>query len=125
MNIDVLFHSERDVSDTIVVHKGDYGYDITFTCYDDSTGELDEIDISEYDILFKVWVKGNPDNPIVDAVCTVSDLSHYDCTYTIIDGDFDQTGNYLYEIELTDEHFTIIINSNSGILLVKESGNTI
>lgn len=77
---------------------GDYGYNLSFTVQDNSETAYD---LTNYTVTFKAWKQGMSDDPIVDSACTVDSAADGTCHYAVQSGDFDDAGDYLIELELT------------------------
>ena len=105
------------ISDKISLPKGTYGIDFDFTVYNnDGTAHS----LTDLTITLKVWKSGLPGTLLVDAGCTIDVAASGTCHYTIQDGDFDDVGLYLYELELTKASYRD--NTDPASLTVTESG---
>ena len=105
------------MTDKVTVKKSDYGYDLNFTVKDaDGTARA----ITDYTVTLKVWLARDPATLIVDGACTPDVAASGTCHYTVADGDFDTKREYQYELELTKDG--VVESSETGILVVEESG---
>jgi len=106
------------MSDTITIPKGDYGFNLDFTCTDKDGNAFD---LTSYTIKFKVWEEHKPTRLLVDGTCTIDVAADGTCHYTVVSGDFDTVGSFKYEVEafVTDTKYE---SFESGDLEVVESG---
>lgn len=106
-----------NVTESIEVPKGDYGFNLNFTLKDNDGNARD---MTGYSAKLKVWSPGVPGTLIVDASCSWTEIASGTCYYTVQSEDFDTVGRYLYEIEATKAG--VVESAQSGWLTVKESG---
>ncbi len=82
---------------SISIAAGDYGYNLAFTCYDNSGNVYV---LTGYTIHFKVWTYDTPATLEVDGAGVIDDAPNGKCHYTIASGDFDTEGEYEAELQL-------------------------
>jgi len=88
------------MSADITIPRGDYGFDLDFTIQkDDETPYV----LTGYTITMKVWPPDVSGSPILSEACTPDVEASGTCHYTVQNGDFDNAGDYLIEIELTQD----------------------
>ena len=83
---------------TNVFVKDDSGFDISFTV-DDSSGE--DVSLASISSVILKMKKIGALSTTVFGLCTVTSATIGTCTYSVQEGDFDTTGNYATELELT------------------------
>lgn len=99
----------------MIVARGDYGYNLTFTVKD-ASGTV--YNLAGYTITLKVWKPGVP-GLIVSGACAIVLASAGTCSYTVARGDFDEIGVYHAELELTASG--VVESTNDFELQVEES----
>jgi len=105
----------KAISDKIKIPKGTYGIALNFTVYNnDGTAH----DLTDLTVTLKVWKAGQ--SLLVNSACSLDVAASGTCHYTIVDGDFDTAGRYLWELELTKASYKD--NTEPGELFVAESG---
>jgi hypothetical protein len=82
----------------LTIPRGDklFVLEFTITKADDSPFPL-----TGYTVAFIVWPVGKTGGPIVNGSCTIKDAPNGVCEYTVQDGDFDRSGVYDFELELS------------------------
>ena len=85
---------------TITVTRDDYGYNIDFTVTDVDGTAFDTSGATS--IKFKVGLPTNT-TLLLDGTCTTTGVTPTDgeCRYVVVDEDFDTTGEYQAELEIT------------------------
>lgn len=102
---------------TISIAAGDYGFNIAFTCYDNS-GDI--YALTGYTVHFKVWAYDMPGTLLVDGAGVIDDAINGQCHYAVATGDFDTEGKYEAELQL--EKAGAVESFRSFIITVTESG---
>lgn len=80
------------------IPKGDYGFYINFTVYDNDDSVYD---LTDYTLKFKVWTTTYPNTLVVNGDVSAVSATSGTCRYLVADGDFDTPGIYRGELELT------------------------
>lgn len=82
----------------IVTKINTFGYSFRFTLLNhDGT----PYDTTESTVYFKMWKPGEWQDPVLIKECSVVDAAAGICDLFVEDGDFDQIGTFLYELEVT------------------------
>jgi hypothetical protein len=98
------------------IPQDDYGYSLTFNVKNsDNTAK----NLTGYTVKFKVWSDGNRSTLILDGTCVVTNAVGGICTYTITNGNFATSGEFIGEIEMTDTGFQE--STESFLVIVTES----
>ena len=80
------------------IPKGDYGFYLNFTVYDNDD---DVYDLTDYTLKLKVWTTTYPATLVVNGSVSAASATSGTCRYLVADGDFDTPGIYRGELELT------------------------
>jgi len=103
------------ITDKARIPAGTFGINLQFTVYDnDGTAH----NLTGLTVTFKVWKAGV--SPIVSGSCTIDVAASGTCHYTIVTGDFDNAGKYLWELELTKANYKD--QTEPAEFIVTESG---
>ncbi len=87
--------------DKLPVTRGSYGYNITFTIYQNPRSAGIVKPLAGYTITLKVWPYGSTSLSFSRPCSMVGDGTAGQCTYTVIDGNFDVLGTFKAEVRLT------------------------
>jgi hypothetical protein len=104
-------------TDNISVQKDDYGYNLSWTAYDNDGSARN---LTGQTITLKVWSPNIPGTLLVEGECTIDVAASGTYHYSVQDGDFDTVGSYLYDTESTSSG--VVESINSGWITVRESG---
>lgn len=80
------------------LEKGDFGYEITFTC---QKSDGSAFDLTGYTVTFNVWEQGAPGTILLAGACSIISAIAGTCKYTVATGNFDSAGAYRGEIQAT------------------------
>ena len=82
---------------TITGYEGDYGYDLMFTVTDVDDNAFN---LTGATVKFKM-ASHTATTLKIDGTCTLVVAASGTCAYTVVSGDFDTTGDYKAELEIT------------------------
>jgi hypothetical protein len=102
----------------IKLAQNDYGIALDFTLLT-AAGAVFPL-TGGYTVKLKVWESGTPSSLVLDGTCTIIEASAGTCRYTVLEDDFENTGEFEAEIEVTKEGFRESFEVFS--LIVTESG---
>ena len=101
----------------LTVAQNDKGYYLNFTVLaNDGTA----FNLTGYTIKLKVWKPDFPSALLVDGSCTIVVAASGTCKYLIVDGDFPDVDDYVFELELTQAN--VVESTIAKTLTVTESG---
>ena len=82
----------------IHIPQGDFGFNLEFTITEDDDSAFD---LTGYTVTIKVWPKYFIGNLVVDSAGVIDVEASGTCHYAVADGDFDDAGDFLIEVQLT------------------------
>ena len=77
--------------DTIVIPKGDYGFNLSFAITD---ANGDAFDLTGYTVALQLWRPATPGTLALDEDCTIDVAADGTCHYTVQVEDFDTAETY-------------------------------
>jgi hypothetical protein len=81
----------------ITIPQKDKGYALSFNV---QYANASPRDLSTYTVNMKAWTPGAPLTLIVNGACSITNATGGACTYTLVSGDFNNSGIYYGELEL-------------------------
>ena len=100
----------------IYIPQSDKGFNLNFTITeDDDTAK----DLTSYTITIKVWARFLIGSLVVDSACVIDVEADGTCHYAVAAGDFDDAGDFIVELELTQSgviestrHYTLEVTES-------------